>query len=965
MLTFMGAAALIMLCVLAGRTEALELYYYDSTTTTPPTLVTLPDPPPAAPPGRRPVLFVHGHRFDIASDHDSDTNPNYQVNFIERLDGLPSFDLTIARNSNLNIEPYYIRFVDQARSISEDANDISAAVDLIVRRHNPGFDVSNPAAPPAVQVAIIAYSKGTISSRQYLQRLQGAVTYPDGVSAPAARPNYRPVSEFIAISPPNHGISSALFRLLLPASLSVRQLHNGQKGKSNISPACGEPYNSPEADHFIEILNGDSNLDFTIPNIPFITAEAPGSRCEGKPPNTGPLYVTLYAENNADAVGGHDLSTVDCRGRKMARNLAEDAVNIQIQGISGGSDQIAVHQRTVHTPEVICKALFTVVHHRPPLERLPGQQPTCTLDGDLPIIPPPEGTAAAMLALDLSGSMLASGCTGCGSRLSMLQDAVTLFLETWWSLRPNDRVGVTYFRTNIDEPQFNSLRMPTLDSRAQIIQHLTGTGPVAGNSSTAMGAGLQASVEEIKKLPPHIVARPHVILFSDGMQNVNPMVQPIPGEPGFQIANETGRPNSTTASTNPPTKLNECTGAPVNTIAVGTGQPFLDQLQQIAGATGGQSSAIDDASGLRQMFIDQLISTLSASSPQLVAYRRSVLQAQSATEWFAANATARKVLLSVSWQRGQTLEIRAFKNGVDVTAGARLASGAFYRILTFDAPGPAGGLGGQWEVRIGGQLGTAYEASAIVDEAALSYRAQLGSLRNLVGSPLELAVQVLGEKSPVDGQVTLTAVIERPRIAIGNLLEQGKPQAKNRPGIEPKSSAAEQKLAALIGDTEKLKEARAPLETVRLPSDGKGGFRTMLSNTTVPGLYRVTLRIAGEGGKFGAYERQHTMSAIVRFAEAVLSKSSVMARAMKGGAAEITLRPRDKYSNLLGPGLSSEVQLAVSSGRVDAGAEDLGDGSYRFRLTMPKSGNPTLMLVVGERMLFKGTLKQLQLAARK
>jgi len=360
----------------------------------------------------------------------------------------------------------------------------------------------------------------------------------------------------------------------------------------------------------------------------------------------------------------------------------------------GGSSEIAVHQRTVHTPEVICKALYTVVHHRPPLERAPGQQ-TCTLDGDLPIIPPPEGTAAAMLALDLSGSMLAPGCTGCGSRLSMLQDAVTLFLETWGSLRPNDLVGVTFFRTTIDEPQFNNLRMPTLGSRAQIIQHLTATGPVPGNNLTAMGAGLQASLVEIKKLPPHVVSRPHVLLFSDGMQNVNPMVQPVPGEPGFQIASETGRPDSGTAPTNPPTKLNECTCAPVNTIAVGTGQPFLDQLQQVAGATGGQSSAIDDASGLRQMFIEQLISTLSASSPQLVAYRRGELQAQSATERFAANTTARKVLLSVSWQRGKTLEVRVLKNGVDVSRSASVASGTFYRILTFDAPGPAGGLGGQ------------------------------------------------------------------------------------------------------------------------------------------------------------------------------------------------------------------------------------------------------------------------------
>jgi len=224
---------------------------------------------------------------------------------------------------------------------------------------------------------------------------------------------------------------------------------------------------------------------------------------------------------------------------------------------------------------------------------------------------------------------------------------------------------------------------------------------------------------------------------------------------------------------------------------------------------------------------------------------------------------------------------------------------------------------------------------------------------------------VLGEKRPVDGQVTVTAVLERPRISIGNLLEQSKPPANNQPGVEPRSTAAEQKLAALIGDTEKLKEARAPLETVRLVSGGKGRFQAMLANTTVPGLYRVTLRIVGEGSKFGTYERQHTVSAIVRFAEADLKKSSVTTRPLKGGAAEITLRPRDKYGNLLGPGLSSEVQLAVSSGRVDAGPEDLGDGSYRFRVTMPNSSNSTVMLVVAERMLFKGTLKQLQVAARK
>jgi hypothetical protein len=938
------AAALIVLCVLGGRAEALELYYYDGAD-----LSILPDSPPAAAPGRRPVLFVHGHRFDVTDDNDSDTDPNYQVNFIRRLDGLPSFDLAIARNSNLNIEPYYIRFVDQARSISADANEISEAVDLIVRRHNPGFDVTNPQAPPPVQVAIIGYSKGTISSRQYLQRLQSAVTYPDGIAAPPARPNYRPVSEFIAISPPNHGISGALFRVASLASLSIRQLHNGQLGKSRFTSACGEPYNTAEADHFIEILNGDSNHDFVVPNAPFIAAEAPGSRCEGKQPTAGPLYVSLYAENNADAVGGQTASSTDCRGRKMARNLAEDAINIQVAGI-GGNDEIAVHQRTVHNPEVICQALYTVIHHRPP----PAPQ-ICTFDlnDNIPIVPPPAATAAAMLALDLSGSMLASGCAGCGSRLEMLRDAVTLFLDTWWSLRPDDRVGVTYFRTTITEPSFNGERMPTLGSRGQIIQDLANTGPVSGDNLTAMGAGLQGSLAALRNLAPHVVARPHVILFSDGMQNVNPMVEPIPGEPGFQIVG------------NQVTKLNECTGVPVNTIAIGTGQPFLDRLQQIAGATGGQSGAIDEASGLREMFIDQLIGTLSTSSPQLVSYRRGLLQAETATERFNANATARKVLLSVSWQRGQTLDVKAFKDGADVTASARVASGPYYRIFTFEQPGPAGGLAGPWELRIGGEAGATYEASAIVDEGALSYRVQLGSLRNPVGSPLDLSVQVLGEKRPVDGRVAVTAALERPQISIGNLLERVKPSGRTAPSIEPRSTIAQRKLAALIGDNEILKQARAPLEMVRLADDGEGGYRATLPNTTVPGLYRVRLRIAGEGGKLGAYERQVSVSAIVRFAETEFAKSNVAARAVKGGATEITLRPRDKFDNLLGPGLGSEVHLAVSSGRVHAGPDDLGDGSYRFRVTMPKSRNSTLMLIVAQRLLFKGTLTQLQAAVKK
>src|SRR6185369_2269363 len=120
MLTFIRAVALTIMWVTTAPAQEIELYYYDHNNND--ALTRQVGELPAIAAGRKPVLFVHGHRSDFASDNDSDTDPNYAMNFIRRLDSLPSFDLAMTRNSNLNIEPYFIRFFDQARSISADAN---------------------------------------------------------------------------------------------------------------------------------------------------------------------------------------------------------------------------------------------------------------------------------------------------------------------------------------------------------------------------------------------------------------------------------------------------------------------------------------------------------------------------------------------------------------------------------------------------------------------------------------------------------------------------------------------------------------------------------------------------------------------------------------------------------------------------------------------------------------------------
>jgi hypothetical protein len=130
--------------------------------------------------------------------------------------------------------------------------------------------------------------------------------------------------------------------------------------------------------------------------------------------------------------------------RGATSNLSSDAINIPI-GIPG-SLALTIHRNSVHTQDVICKALFAAAHHRSP------ENQTCALSGRVPIIPAPQ-PAAAMLALDISGSMLARQCAMCPTRYDILEQAVEIFAQLWSQAgRPNDRLGVTYFRTMIDEP---------------------------------------------------------------------------------------------------------------------------------------------------------------------------------------------------------------------------------------------------------------------------------------------------------------------------------------------------------------------------------------------------------------------------------------------------------------------------------------------------------------------------------
>ncbi len=331
--------------------------------------------------GKIPVLFVHGH--NLLSQNDADFN--FRKNWHNPHDGLPSFKQTLElpENAWLDIEPYYIRFQDQNRSIVEDAREIGWAVEHILHRHDPNHAPFTPNPFTNVKVAIIGYSKGTISSRLYLKSL-----HEQQYDLPPPRDGFNPVSEFIAIAPPNHGLAAGI---ITAVSLALKQLNNGYR--YDCSPYIVD---QAESKDFIENLNGHAIGDSQPPSPPDpnwslgdYPQEAPGSRSNSGPTSAGTLHVALYPNSDAngvarDVVGGHYASN-DCQGRVLARNLAPDAENIEVSAIPG-QNTTDVHVNTVHTPEVICLALYTVGHHR-----VPNNPSTfvCEKIGQIPRIPQP------------------------------------------------------------------------------------------------------------------------------------------------------------------------------------------------------------------------------------------------------------------------------------------------------------------------------------------------------------------------------------------------------------------------------------------------------------------------------------------------------------------------------------------------------------------------------------------------
>jgi hypothetical protein len=563
------------------------------------------------------------------------------------------------------------------------------------------------------------------------------------------------------------------------------------------------------------------------------------------------------------------------------------------------------------------------------------------------------------LVLDLSGSMLDPACATCAAKLDVLKDAVELFTQLWTVFSiPEDRFGVDYFRTNISEFTVGGNALfPAQANAAAVVADVRGQTTVP-QAFTAMGGGIQTAINRLTDATRFR----NIILFTDGMQNVNPMVN----NATFNIENQTGYQNSNVNPTTPATQLNTALHVKVNTIGVGATPAFVTLLDDIATQTNGvfKATTAPDAE-LRRFYIENLIDVLRTSSPQLVGYRYGTVTGDSTAEVFTTDAAARRVALKLSWQRGNSLGFSVRKDGADVTRLGRTIRGAFYSIWTIDVPTTAFGhpltAGGDWQLQIHGKPGITYEAAAIVEEEELGYRFAIGGMNHLAGSPLPLSVQLTFGGQPVtDAQVT--ARVLTPQQGLGTLLATT-PMPPTPAGFqaEPAATPGQRKYQLLLRQTQ-FQAALKPLDNgITFQNAGNGTYSASFANTQASGTYTAIFRVRGQRADIGSYDRTEIRSVTVRFATPALAASSVRWTAAGSTAAgrkyELTIRPVDGAGNYLGPDYAGGISVLVDGVRVSDSPVDKLDGSYVFSVVSSRPPpNVTIVITVLGRPLYNGPL---------
>ena len=550
--------------------------------------------------------------------------------------------------------------------------------------------------------------------------------------------------------------------------------------------------------------------------------------------------------------------------------------------------------------------------------------PIATMQQD--VASPPAITRDVMLVFDRSGSMSLPGTSG-QTKIEEARAAASLFIQLVRAGTGN-RVGVVSFSTTASSPVDFPLSAVSAANKNTLIGPSPFTGGIVGGitpgGSTTIGGGLNAAYAQL----PAGGANPrNVLLFTDGLQNTPPMVNPTDSFP-----------------------------TDINIDAIGYGTPAsIDgaMLTTLATEHHGQYVLADTNLKLQKFFALAFGNIFEAGllmDPEFV-----LAQDQATAAPVPFNVCEEETItVVVGWDvRDAGLQIElTTPSGATVNSSSPGVQSSASRTWTFlRVPLPhAGERDGAWKVKVfrfagGGEFpaplpAVRYFVNVIVSGGAV-LRRMPDSARYYTGDVINplVGLSYLQGGSPPNAKMTVT--VSRPDASVGNLLSQeklGSSAVIDADTIPPRQAtlmAIESRTGKpVVGYTEQTFDMFGDiLHTGAFEAAGLFGnsFKDLL---TVEGNY--TFHFRATYGDTCTATRELLRSLHVD--PGVDPSRTTVTTNVSGGTGTITVVPKDQYGNNLGPGRGDGLTITGAPGTTVSGPiRDNGDGSY----TVPVSWNPS------------------------
>jgi hypothetical protein len=553
-----------------------------------------------------------------------------------------------------------------------------------------------------------------------------------------------------------------------------------------------------------------------------------------------------------------------------------------------------------------------------------GCEDLITRDVSITVNPAATAPVDVMLVLDVSGSM-AQTVTGTTpkSRMQVLQQAVQVFLLQYRMFgESTDKIGVTYFDSDRSDFSGGAGLRPMSDINAMI----TDVNNQTPGSATCIGGGILAAANSFAD------AKRNIILFTDGIQNTDPMV-----DTDLVIRDTGTRPDGTGFPAPPRDLKADPDKFRLFTIGIGdmSTQSFLDGVARAPSNCGydGTNLPILTTNGLAMAldthFSQSFVRALDGSSPQLVDIRNIKLTNSASTK-FTVNPSADKVMIKVLADANimEGARIKIEKDGKDLSSLVRPV-GNSYKIFFIDDKLTRRynvKLGGLYNITITGQSGQ-YQVTCMINDEFFYGTANFGRESYQPGDSIELVGLLRYDTIPVINAGKATVFVARPGQDVNDIFAQAGPLdiPADFP-IEKGNDPGESKYEALLALNPAFVEALKPVaDSFSLASRPNGRYIGKYGNTKESGAYHFVFRFAGTDSLAGAFERFVLLSAVVDFGAADPARTDFKI-IVRDGKSFFHLTPKNKFDHFIGPNRLQQIRILVDGSPVVL--TDNLDGSY-------------------------------------